>query len=116
MKIRFGFCLPLSVSRFLLCSAFAAALLATGCSGEYGYTRSVFQGQVVDRSAQDIESFAGKPDAVDTLSGGDVVWTFNKRTFDSENANAKDAAVKITLKKDTKTGAMMYSGIDFVTL
>jgi hypothetical protein len=112
MKIHFSH----SLSRLLICGAFSAVLLAAGCSGEYGYSRSVFQGKVVDRSAQDIEAFAGKPDAVDTLSSGDVIWTFNKRTFDSENANANDAAVKVTLKKDAKTGAMMYSGIDFVSL
>ena len=103
-------------ARVLACGIVAAVLITSGCSGEYGYTRSVFQGKVVDRSAEEIESFAGKPDSVDTLSGGDIVWTFNKRTFDSENANAKDAAVKITLKKDAKTGALKYSEIDFVAL
>ena len=42
--------------------------------------------------------------------------TFSKRTFDSENGNANDAAVKVTLRKDPKTGALSYSGIDFVSL
>ncbi len=92
----------------------AALLLVVGCSGDYGYSRSVFQGKVVDRNAADIESFAGKPDAVDALATGEIVWTFNKRTFDSENANANDAAAKVTLKKDPKSGALMYAGIDFV--
>ena len=94
----------------------AALLLAAGCSGEFGYSRSVFQGKVVDRSAPDIESFAGKPDAVDNLTTGEVVWTFNKRTFDSENANANDASVKVTLKKDPQSGALTYSGIDFLPM
>ncbi len=94
----------------------AATLLTTGCSNEYGYSRSVFQGKVVDQTAEGIESFAGKPDAVESLSSGDVIWTFNKRTFDSENGNANDAAVKVTLRKDPKTGVLSYSGIDFVSL
>ena len=85
-----------------------------GCSGEYGYSRSVFQGKVVDRAAADIESFAGKPDNLDRLSSGDEVWTYNKRTFDAENGNSKDAAVKVTLRKDPKSGALMYADIDFV--
>ncbi len=94
----------------------AALLLVAGCSGEFGYSRSVFQGKVVDRAAPDIESFAGKPDAVDNLATGEVVWTFNKRTFDSENANANDAAVKVTLKKDPKSGTLKYADIDFLPM
>lgn len=103
-------------SRIALAIAFAAFTAIAGCSGEYGYTRSVFQGKVVDRTASQIEDFAGKPDAVETISPEEVVWTYNKRTFDSENANSKDAAVKITLKKDKKTGEMAYASIDFVSM
>ena len=67
-----------------LLAALAATVIAlAGCSGEYGYSRSVFQGKVVDRPAAEIESFAGKPDNVDKLTGGDEVWTYNKRTFDA---------------------------------
>ena len=97
--------------RSLLLAFFTLALVA--CSGEHGYTRSSFQLKVVDKPATDIEAFAGKPDAVENLSSGEVIWTFNKRTFDSENANAKDAAVKVTLKKGTD-GKLTYSGIDFL--
>ena len=103
-------------TRITLALAAAVLLSVAGCSGEYGYTRSVFQGKVVDRTAAEIEDFAGKPDAVDTISPEEVVWTYNKRTFDSENGNSKDASVKITLKKDKKTGAMAYAGIDFVSM
>ena len=99
------------LARSLLLAFFTLTLFA--CSGEYGYTRSSFQLKVVDKPASDIESFAGKPDAVDNLTSGEVVWTFNKRTFDSENANAKDAAVKVTLKKGAD-GKLAYSGIDFL--
>ena len=94
----------------------AAMLIAAGCSGEFGYSRSVFQGKVVDRPAAEIEASVGKPDAVQTLATGEVVWTFNKRTFDAENANANDAAVKVTLKKDVKSGALTYASIDFLPL
>lgn len=103
-----------TVTRITVGVILAATLLSTGCSGEYGYSRSVFQGKVVDQTAAGIESFAGKPDAVDTLPGGEVVWTFNKRTFDAENANANDASVKVSLKKDPKTGGLVYSSIDFL--
>lgn len=96
-------------------AALAALLVATGCSSEYGFSRSVFQGKVVDRPAAEIESSVGKPDAVENFATGEVVWTFNKRTFDAENANANDAAVKVTLKKDAKSGALAYAGIDFVS-
>ncbi len=95
-------------------AALSALLAVTGCSNEYGFSRSVFQGKVVDRSAADIESSVGKADAVENLATGEVVWTFNKRTFDAENANANDAAVKVTLKKDAKSGALAYASIDFV--
>lgn len=98
----------------LLSAICALSLLASGCSGEYGFSRSVFQGKVVDRSATDIESSIGKPDAVENLATGEVIWTFNKRTFDAENANANDSAVKVTLKNNAKTGVLAYTGIDFL--
>ncbi len=93
--------------------ALSLGLVLVACSGEHGYTRSSFQLKVVDKSAAEIESYAGKPDAVDNLKSGEVIWTFNKRTFDSENANSKDAAVKVTLKKGAD-GKLVYSGIDFL--
>ena len=104
----------LTTRRVSMAAVCALALLAGACSNEYGFSRSVFQGKIVDRSAADIESSVGKPDAVENLSTGEVVWTFNKRTFDAENANANDAAVKVTLKKDAKTGTLAYAGVDFV--
>ena len=99
---------------FLACMC-AGLLALGGCSNEYGFSRSVFQGKVVDRPAPEIESSVGKPDAVENLATGEVVWTFNKRTFDAENANANDAAVKVTLKKDPKTGVLTYASIDFIS-
>ena len=102
--------------RALAAGVCSAMLLAAGCSNEYGYSRSVFQGKVVDRPATEIESSVGKPDGVQTLATGEVVWTFNKRTFDAENANANDAAVKVTLKNDPKSGALTYAGIDFLPM
>ena len=106
----------LHTTRRAVLAGICAALLAVGgCSSEYGFSRSVFQGKVVDRPATEIESSVGKADAVQNLATGEVVWTFNKRTFDAENANANDAAVKITLKKDPKTGVLAYASIDFVS-
>ena len=80
---------PLQRARTLAASLVVATVIVfTGCSGEYGYSRSVFQGKVVDRPAVEIESFAGKPDNIDRLASGDEVWTYNKRTFDAESGNA----------------------------
>ena len=111
--MRFHFAVP--QLRLFAAPLIAATIIAlAGCSGEYGYSRSVFQGKVVDRPAAEIESFAGKPDSVDKLTSGDEVWTYNKRTFDAESGNSKDAAVKITLRKDPKTSALSYAEIDFV--
>ena len=104
----------LTTRRVSMATVCALALLVGACSNEYGFSRSVFQGKVVDRPAAEIESSVGKPDAVETLATGEVVWTFNKRTFDAENANANDAAVKVTLKKDTKSGNLAYASIDFL--
>jgi len=42
------------------------------------------------------------------------VLVYEKKTFDAENINAKDASVLVTFKKDPKTGQFEYWGIEFV--
>jgi hypothetical protein len=42
-----------------------------------------------------------------------VVLIYEKKTFDSENQTAKDAAVRVIFKKDAKTGKFEW-GIEFV--
>jgi hypothetical protein len=37
-----------------------------------------------------------------------VVLVYEKKTFDSENMNAKDATVRVTFKRDAKTGKFEY--------
>ena len=44
------------------------------------------------------------------------VLVYEKKTFDSENMNAKDAAVLVTFKKDAKSGQFEYWGIEFIPL
>lgn len=71
-----------------------AALALTAC--DYGQTRS--------------------PVRQETRSTGEVVLIYEKKTFDSENMNAKDASVLVTFKKDGKTGSFQYWGIEFIPL
>ena len=49
-------------------------------------------------------------------SGGETVLIYEKKTFDSENMNAKDAAVMVTFKPDPKSGRLEYWGIEFIPL
>jgi hypothetical protein len=90
------------------------ALALAACSVDYGQTRSSFQLKVAGKSLDEAVSNAGKPAREESRGADEKVLVYEKKTFDSENMNAKDAAVRVTFKKDPKTGAFMYYGIDFV--
>jgi hypothetical protein len=45
---------------------------------------------------------------------GDMVRVYEKKTFDTENMNAKDARVRGSFRKDAKTGQLAYRDIEFV--
>jgi hypothetical protein len=83
---------------------------------DYGQTRSSFQSKVAGKSLDEAISSAGKPARQETRTSGEVVLVYEKKTFDSENMNTKDATVLVTFKKDEKTGALQYWGIEFIPL
>jgi hypothetical protein len=93
--------------------AFAALALA-GC--DYGQTRSSFQSKVAGKTLDEAIGAAGKPVRQEARPTGETVLVYEKKTFDAENMNAKDAAVLVTFKKDAKTGQLEYWGIEFVPL
>jgi hypothetical protein len=93
---------------------FAAALAVAACSVDYGQTRSSFQLKVAGKSLEEAREAAGKPAREEQRGADEVVLVYEKKTFDSENMNAKDAAVQVTFKKDAKTGKFEYWGIQFI--
>jgi hypothetical protein len=92
----------------------ALALALAACSVDYGQTRSSFQGKVVNKTLEDAVEHAGKPAREETNSAGERILVYERKTFDQENANAKDAAVRVSFKKDPASGKFVYAGIDFV--
>jgi hypothetical protein len=93
--------------------AFAALALAA-C--DYGQTRSSFQFKVAGKTLDEAIAAAGKPVRQEARATGETVLVYEKKTFDAENMNAKDAAVHVTFKQDSKTGQFEYRGIEFVPL
>jgi hypothetical protein len=91
-----------------------ASLALVGC--DYGQTRSSFQLKVAGRTLDEAISAAGKPARQEARASGDTVLVYERKTFDAENMNAKDAAVLVTFKKDPKTGQLEYWGIEFIPL
>lgn len=91
-----------------------AALALAAC--DYGQTRSSFQLKVAGKTLDEAIAAAGKPARQEARATGETVLVYQKKTFDAENMNAKDAAVHVTFKKDSKTGQFEYWGIEFVPL
>ena len=100
------------MSRAILFLLAAVALAAC----DYGQTRSSFQLKVAGKTLDEAISAAGKPVRQETRTTGETVLVYEKKTFDSENMNAKDAQVLVTFKKDSKSGQLEYWGIDFIPL
>jgi hypothetical protein len=90
----------------------AAAFALAAC--EYGQSRSSFQMKVAGKTLEEAREAAGKPVREEQRGPDEVVLIYEKKTFDAENANAKDATVRVTFKKDAKTGKFEYWGIEFV--
>jgi hypothetical protein len=92
----------------------AAALALSACSVDYGQTRSSFQLKVAGKTLEEAKEAAGKPAREEQRGADEMVLIYEKKTFDNENQNAKDAVVRVTFKKDAKTGKFEYWGIEFV--
>ena len=91
-----------------------ATLALAAC--DYGQTRSSFQIKVAGKTLEEALATAGTPARQEARSSGETVLVYEKKTFDAENMNAKDAAVLVTFKKDAKSGQFEYWGIEFVPL
>jgi len=106
----------MSISRRLTASlalAIAASMLTlSGCSRDYGYSRSAFGSKFIDKTVEQAQESAGKADAIENPDPNTVVLVYRRKTFNQENANSKDALVKVTFKKDA-SGVARYSSIDF---
>ena len=96
----------------LLVIAAACAALATACSTEYGQTRGTFQFKVAGKTLDDAISDAGKPARTIEISASERVLVYEKRTFNTENMNAKDAEVRVTFKKNAE-GKFVFADIGF---
>src|SRR5512145_2092408 len=90
-----------------------AMLALAACSVDYGQTRSSFQLKVAGKSLEEAVDAAGKPTREENRGPDEKVLVYAKKTFDSENQNAKDAAVRVFFKKDA-SGKFQYSSIEFV--
>jgi len=102
------------MKRIWVAAVLGLLLAASGCSREHGFSRSAFNTKFLDKTVEEAQDAAGKPDSVETPDANTVVLVYNKRTFDQENGNAKDAAVRVTFKK-AANGKMMHAGTEFVS-
>jgi hypothetical protein len=92
--------------------ALVAATATAGCSRDHGFTRSAFGSKFVDRTEQAAIDAAGKPARVEEPDADTHVLVYERKTFNQEDGNAKDALVKVTFRKD-KAGQYVYAAIDF---
>ena len=88
--------------------AVAAVALLAAC--DYGQSRSSFQFKVAGKTLEK-PGTASKPVREEKRGDDEVVLVYEKKTFDSENMNAKDAVVRVTFKKDPKTGKSSNTGV-----
>ena len=91
----------------------AVVLALAACSVDYGQTRSSFQLKVAGKSLEEAKDAAGKPAREEPRGADEMVLVYEKKTFYSENMNAKDAAVRVIFKKDA-SGKFMFSSIEYV--
>lgn len=87
------------VMRFLGATALViAALVVYGCGDVH--SRSDFTSAVLNKSAQEVRTTIGKPDAVDEHSPERVAWTYNHATYDLEHQNKMDSKAVVVFKRD----------------
>jgi hypothetical protein len=94
-------------------SLLGLVVVLVACSRDYGFSRTAFNGKFVDKTIEQGEDTAGKAESTETPSPDTKVLVYKRKTFDQENGNAKDAAVKVSFKKDAK-GAFVYASVEFV--
>jgi hypothetical protein len=94
-------------------SLFVMVFLIAACSRDYGFSRTAFNGKFVDKTIEQGEDTAGKAASIETPSPDTKILVYPRKTFDQENGNAKDAAVRVSFKKNA-SGAFVYSSVEFV--
>ena len=97
---------------FIAAVALALVASAAGCSRDYGFTRSAFGSKFVDRTEQAAVDAAGTPARVEEPDADTHVLVYERKTFNQEDGNAKDALVRVTFRKD-EAGQFVYAAIDF---
>jgi hypothetical protein len=95
-----------------LCAGVVIALALAGCSREYGYSRSAFNTKFLDKTLDQVLADVGQADAVEKPTPQTTILVYAKRTFDQENGNSKDAAVRVTFKSDA-SGKQVYTSTEF---
>ncbi len=95
-----------------LCAGVVVALAVVGCTREYGYSRSAFNTKFLDKTLEQVLADVGQADAVEKPTPQTTILVYAKRTFDQENGNSKDAAVRVTFKADAN-GKQMYTSTEF---
>jgi hypothetical protein len=94
-------------------SIFGLVVFLASCSRDYGFSRTAFNGKFVDKTLEQGEDTAGKAESIETPSADTKVLVYKRKTFDQENGNAKDAAVRVSFKKNA-AGAFVYASVEFV--
>jgi hypothetical protein len=100
-------------SKLRLIALLISTAFIVACSSEYGYSRTAFNGKLIDRNIEAAQESAGKADAIEDVNPETKVLVFRKKTFDQENGNTKDASVRATFKKSAK-GVFEYASVEFV--
>jgi hypothetical protein len=91
-------------TRFLIIAA-AFAIVACGKTGDY--SRGVFHGQVIEKTAAEVEKSAGKPASIEQR-GKDQVWGYAYKTFDPENMNRVDLRTLVVFDASGKVSSLEY--------
>ena len=92
--------------------ALVTAVALTACGG--AYQRGIFQGYVIDATEEQITSKIGKPDQIDASDPNAPRWIYVKKTFDPDNQNKVDEKTVVVLRKDSKTGKLVGSEVQFI--
>jgi hypothetical protein len=102
------------MSKYITRLPWILVLLAlAACSRDYGFSRTAFNGKFVDKTIEQGEDSAGKAESTENPTPDTKVLVYKRKTFDQENGNAKDAAVKVSFKKNA-SGAFIYASVEFV--
>jgi len=87
------------------------ALMVAAC-GQGGFQRGVFYGKVIDKSPDEVVGAFGKPDAIETATGG-THYVYVKKTFNPENMNQVDEKTIVEFGRD-KDGKLVCQDVSYM--